>query len=188
MPRKKTRSSSKRAKKASIEMPVVNANAAGIDIGGNFHMVCPRQGQVKEFGVVTRQLHEIAKYLKQEGITTVAIESTGYHWKPLFVLLQDYGFEVLLVNARHIKNVRGRKTDVIDSQWIQLLHSLGLLNASFQLDNLGEELRSYTRHRSYLIRQRSKFISKMHAALIQMNIQLPTVIRDLTGKTGKDII
>ena len=84
--------------------------------------------------------------------------------------------------------MRGRKTDVIDSQWIQLLHSLGLLNASFQLDNLGEELRSYSRHRAYLIRQRSKFISKMHAALIQMNIQLPTVIRDLTGKTGKDII
>lgn len=188
MPRKKTKRVPKRAKKASIEMPVVNANAAGIDIGGNFHMVCPRQGQVKEFGVVTRQLHELAKYLKQEGITTVAIESTGYHWKPLFVLLQDYGFEVLLVNARHIKNVRGRKTDVIDSQWIQLLHSLGLLNASFQLDNLGEELRSYTRHRAYLIQQRSKFISKMHAALIQMNIQLPTVIRDLTGKTGKAII
>ncbi len=188
MPRKKTKPVPKRAKKASIEMPVVNANAAGIDIGGNFHMVCPRQGQVKEFGVVTRQLHELAKYLKQEGITTVAIESTGYHWKPLFVLLQDYGFEVLLVNARHIKNVRGRKTDVIDSQWIQLLHSLGLLNASFQLDNLGEELRSYTRHRAYLIQQRSKFISKMHAALIQMNIQLPTVIRDLTGKTGKAII
>ena len=188
MPRKKTKQVPKRAKKASIEMPIVNANAAGIDIGGNFHMVCPRQGQVKEFGVVTRQLHELANYLLQEGITTVAIESTGYHWKPLFVLLQDYGFEVLLVNARHIKNVRGRKTDVIDSQWIQLLHSLGLLNASFQLDNLGEELRSYTRHRSYLIQQRSKFISKMHAALIQMNIQLPTVIRDLTGKTGKAII
>ena len=188
MPRKKTKRVPKRGKKASIKMPVVNANAAGIDIGGNFHMVCPRQGQVKKFGVVTRQLHFLAKYLKTEGITTVAIESTGYHWKPLFVLLQDYGFEVILVNARHIKNVRGRKTDVIDSQWIQLLHSLGLLNASFQLDNLGEELRSYSRHRAYLIRQRSKFISKMHAALIQMNIQLPTVIRDLTGKTGKDII
>jgi len=178
----------KKAKQASIEMPVVHEHAAGIDVGGNFHMVCPRQGQVKKFGVVTRQLHELAKYLKKEGIITVALESTGYHWKPLFVLLQDYGFEVILVNARHIKNVRGRKTDVIDSQWIQLLHSLGLLNASFQLDNLGEELRSYSRHRSYLLEQRSKFINKMHAALIQMNIQLPTVIRDLTGKSGKAII
>lgn len=188
MPRKKTKKVRKRAKRPIIEMPIVNENAGGIDIGGNFHMVCPRQGQVKKFGVVTRQLHELAKYLKTEGITTVAIESTGYHWKPLFILLQDYGFEVILVNARHIKNVRGRKTDVIDSQWIQLLHSLGLLNASFQLDNLGEELRSYTRHRAYLIQQRSKFINKLHAALIQMNIQLPTVIRDLTGKTGKAII
>jgi len=188
MPRKKTKGSSKKVKQASIKMPVTNANAAGIDIGGKFHMLSVRQGHAKKFGVVTRELHELAKYLKKEGITTVAMESTGYHWKPLFVLLQDYGFEVILVNARHIKNVRGRKTDVIDSQWIQLLHSLGLLNASFQLDNLGEELRSYSRHRSYLLEQRSKFINKMHAALIQMNIQLPTVIRDLTGKSGKAII
>lgn len=188
MPKKTTKRSQKKVKQASIEMPVVNAHAAGIDIGGNFHMVCVRQGQVKKFGVVTRQLHELAKYLKVEGITTVAMESTGYHWKPLFMLLQSYGFEVILVNARHIKNVQGRKTDVLDSQWIQLLHSLGLLNASFQLDHLGEELRSYNRHRMYLIEQRSKFINKMHAALVQMNIQLPTVIRDLTGKTGSAII
>jgi len=188
MPRKKTKRKSKKAKQASIEMPVMNQHAAGIDIGGKFHMVCVNQGQVKRFGVVTRQLHELAKYLKKEGILTVALESTGYHWKPLFVLLQNYGFEVVLVNARHIKNVRGRKTDVVDSQWIQLLHSLGLLNASFQLDNLGEELRCYSRHRAYLLEQRSKFINKMHAALIQMNIQLPTVLRDLTGKSGKAII
>lgn len=188
MPKKATKRSQKKSKQTSIKMPVANMNAAGIDIGGKFHMVCVRQGQAKKFGVVTRQLHELAKYLKKEGITTVAMESTGYHWKPLFVLLQDYGFEVILVNARHIKNAQGRKTDVLDSQWIQLLHSLGLLNASFQLDNIGEELRSYSRHRAYLIQQRTKFINKMHAALVQMNIQLPTVIRDLTGKTGKSII
>lgn len=169
-------------------MPVVNLHAAGIDIGGRFHMVCPRQREVKKFGVVTRELRELAKYLKAEGITTVALESTGYHWKPLFVLLQSYGFGVVLVNAQHIKNVNGRKTDVIDSQWIQLLRSLGLLHASFQLDNLSEELRCYAWHRTYLIEQRSKFINKMHAALIQMNIQLPIVLRDLTGRTGKSII
>lgn len=171
-----------------IKMPVVNPHAAGIDIGGSFHAVCPRQGEVKNFGVVTRDLEHLADYLTKHGIRTVAMESTGYHWKPLFVLLQQRGFEVILVNAHHIKNVHGRKTDVLDCQWIQLLHSLGLVNASFQLDDLGEQLRSYTRHRQYLINQRSRFINKMHTALVQMNIQLPTVLRDLTGKSGIDII
>lgn len=178
----------KKAQNPSIRMNVQNANAAGIDIGGTFHMVCPRQGEVKKFGVVTRELHLLADYLTEHGIETVAMESTGYHWKPLFLLLQERGFEVYLVNAQHIKNVKGRKTDVIDCQWIQLLHSLGLLNASFQLDDIAEALRSYTRQRSYLIKQRSNFINKMHAVLVQMNIQLSTVIRDLTGKTGLTII
>ena len=171
-----------------IKMPVVNEHAAGIDIGGGFHAVCPRQGEVKNFGVVTRDLHRLADYLDEQGVKTVALESTGYIWKPLFVLLQQRGFEVLLVNARHIKNVQGRKTDVIDCQWIQLLHSLGLLNASFQLDDLGEQLRSYTRHRQYLLDQRTRFINKMNTALVQMNLQLKTAIRDLTGKSGIAII
>lgn len=151
-------------------------------------MVCPRQGEVQRFGVVTQELHRLAQYLQEQGIKSVAMESTGYHWKPLFLLLQDYGFETILVNARHIKNVKGRKTDVVDSQWIQLLHSLGLLDASFQLDNLTEELRQYTRQRRYLVEQRSKFVNKMHAALVQMNIQLGTVLSDLTGKSGQAII
>ena len=169
-------------------MPVVNHHAAGIDVGGRFHMVCPRQGEVQRFGVVTQELHRLAHYLQEQGVKSVAMESTGYHWKPLFLLLQDYGFETILVNARHIKNVKGRKTDVVDSQWIQLLHSLGLLDASFQLDNLTEELRQYTRQRRYLVEQRSKFVNKMHAALVQMNIQLGTVLSDLTGKSGQAII
>lgn len=178
----------KKAKQPVISMPVVNHHAAGIDVGGSFHMVCPRQGEVQRFGVVTQELHRLAQYLQEQGIKSVAMESTGYHWKPLFLLLQDYGFETILVNARHIKNVKGRKTDVVDSQWIQLLHSLGLLDASFQLDNLTEELRQYTRQRRYLVEQRSKFVNKMHAALVQMNIQLGTVLSDLTGKSGQAII
>jgi transposase len=178
----------KKAKEPLISMPVVNQHAAGIDVGGTFHMVCPRQGEVQKFGVVTQELHHLAQYLQDQGIKHVAMESTGYHWKPLFLLLQDYGFETILVNARHIKNVKGRKTDVVDSQWIQLLHSLGLLSASFQLDNLTEELRHYTRQRRYLVEQRSKFVNKMHAALVQMNIQLGTVLSDLTGKSGQAII
>lgn len=177
-----------KAKQAEIFMPVINHHAAGIDVGGKFHMVCPRQGEVRSFGVVTQELHRLAQYLQEQGVKSVAMESTGYHWKPLFMLLQAYGFETILVNARHIKNVKGRKTDVVDSQWIQLLHSLGLLKASFQLDNLTEELRQYTRQRRYLSDQRAKFVNKMHAALVQMNIQLGTVLSDLTGKSGQAII
>lgn len=176
------------SKARMIKMPVVNEHAAGIDVGGGFHSVCPQQGEVKNFGVVTRDVHLLADYLDEHGIKTVALESTGYIWKPLFVLLQQRGFEVILVNAQHIKNVQGRKTDVIDCQWIQLLHSLGLLNASFQLDDLGEQLRSYTRHRQYLMEQRTRFINKMNTALVQMNLQLKTVLRDLTGKSGIAII
>lgn len=178
----------KKAKQVQLSMPVINPHAAGIDIGGRFHVVSPRQGEVEQFGVVTQELHRLAQYLQSQGTKSVAMESTGYHWKPLFLLLQDYGFEVILVNARHIKNVKGRKTDVVDSQWIQLLHSLGLLSASFQLDNLTEELRQYTRQRRYLVQERSKFVNKMHAALVQMNIQLSSVLRDLTGKSGQAII
>jgi len=102
--RKSKKTTVKKAQGASIKMQVQNPNAAGIDIGGTFHMVCPRQGEVKKFGVVTRELHQLADYLEQEGIKTVAMESTGYHWKPLFLLLQEKGFEVYLVNARHIKS------------------------------------------------------------------------------------
>lgn len=173
---------------ASISMPVVNPHAAGIDVGGKFHAVCVNQEEVKEFGVFTEDLHHLAEYLKSHGIKTVAMESTGYHWKPLFVLLQDYSFEVILVNARHIKNVKGRKTDVVDSKWLQQLHSLGLLSASFQLDNFTEELRNYTRQRRYLIEQRTRFVNRVHAALVQMNIHLGRVMRDVMGKSGQAII
>jgi len=102
----KSTKSAVHAREHMIKMPVVNLDAAGIDIGGDFHAVCPRQGEVKNFGVVTRDLNHIADYLTEHDIRTVAMESTGYHWKPLFVLLQQRGFEVILVNAQHIKNVR----------------------------------------------------------------------------------
>jgi len=176
--------------KTFVEMPVINPKAAGIDVGSRSFFVCVGQGpsDVREFGVFTCDLHDIAKYLKELGYTTVAMESTGFYWKQLFVLLQDYGIEVILVNARHIKNVKGRKTDVIDSRWIQLLHSLGLLSASFQPDIMTEELRTYTRQRQYLLEQSSQQVLRINKNLTLMNLILKPVLRDLVGATGKKII
>lgn len=171
-----------------VSMPVVNANAAGIDMGSKSHFVCVAQDNVHEFGVFTSDLHLIAKHLKDNKIKTVALESTGFYWRPLYLLLQDYGFEVVLVNARHIKNVKGHKTDVVDSKWIQLLHSIGLLSNSFQPEASTYELRVLTRHRKALIEDASRFISKMNKILVLMNIQLHAVLRDITGESGLKVI
>ena len=176
--------------KTFMEMPIINLKAAGVDVGSRSFFVCVGQGanDVREFGIFTCDLHEIAKYLKNLGVQTVAMESTGFYWKQLFVLLQDYGFEVILVNARHIKNVKGRKTDVVDSRWIQLLHSLGLLSASFQPDLMTEELRTYTRQRQYLIQHASQQVLKMNKNLTLMNLQLKPILRDLVGLSGRNLI
>jgi transposase len=176
--------------KTFIEMPVVNPKAAGIDVGSRSFFVCVGQGpmDVKEYGVFTCNLHEIANDLKELDFKTVAMESTGFYWKQLFVLLQDYGFEVILINARHLKNVKGRKTDVVDARWIQLMHSLGLLSASFQPDNLTEELRAYTRQRQYLIEQAARQVLRINKNLTLMNLQLKPILRDLVGFTGQSII
>lgn len=173
-----------------VSMPLINPHAAGVDIGSRFHYVAIGEGKenTKKFGVFTEDLHQIASYLKSNGIKSVAMESTGFYWKPLFILLQDYGFKVILANAKHVKNVRGRKTDIIDCQWIQKLHSCGLLSASYQPDNFTAEVRAYTRHRRNLIQSASKYISKMQKTLVLMSIQLSTVLDDLTGKTGQAIL
>lgn len=173
---------------AMISMPVVNPNAAGIDAGSRSHYVCVAQDNVKAFKTHTAGLHQICKHLKSCSVKTVAIESTGFYWQQLFTMLQDYGFEVILVNAKHVKNVKGHKTDVVDSRWLQLLHSIGLLENSFQPDILTKELRQYTRHRRSMIETSSKFISKMNKSLVLMNIQLKTVLRDLTGESGLKVI
>ncbi|WP_345027341.1 IS110 family transposase, partial [Flavivirga jejuensis] len=181
----------KKRKKAPIKMikmPVVNPHAAGIDIGSRSHYVCVSQDNVKEFTSFTTDLHEIAKHLTFHGIKTVALESTGFYWQQLFTLLQSYGFEIILVNARHVKNVKGHKTDVVDSKWLQLLHSIGLLSNSFQPDIFTKELRQYVRHRKSLIETSSRYISKMNKSLVLMNIQLKTVLRDLTGESGLKVI
>ncbi|RME08583.1 MAG: hypothetical protein D6816_05420 [Bacteroidetes bacterium] len=176
---------------AQMEFSLVNEHAAGIDVGSRTHWVSigTLEGQTREYGVFTDDLHAMCQWLKSEGIRTVALESTGFYWKQLFLMLQSYGMEVCLVNASYTKNVRGRKpSDLADSQWIWKLHSVGLLTASFQPSFFTEELRTYTRHRKRLIEDASRCTNKIQKCLIMMNIQLPIVISDVTGKSGTAII
>ena len=174
------------------QMTVINPTAAGIDVSDTEMMVAyPINAdllEIRVFGCYTRDLHSIAKCLRENGTTTVAMESTGVYWVPLFLLLQEYGFEVFLVNAKHVKNVTGRKDDESDAEWIQKLHSCGLLTASFQPDNLGRTLRSIVRHRKNLVHTSSTYLNRMQKALELMNIKLHTVISDIDGKTGLMII
>jgi transposase len=171
---------------------IVNLNAAGIDISSKEHYVAVPEGRSKEsvrcFQSFTRDLHELAKWLKECRIKTVAMESTGVYWYHLYTVLLDYGFEVDLVNAYHVKNVPGRKSDVSDARWLQQLHSFGLLKGCFQPDNQTRSLRNYVRQRKQLITQMSREVQRMQKALEQMNIKLNNVIRDIQGKTGMAII
>lgn len=171
---------------------LVHPNAAGIDVASEMHFVAvptSRDEQsVRKFGSYTQDLHELARWLKKCQIDTVAMESTGIYWIQLYLILEEYGFEVFLVNARHIKNVSGRKSDVQDCQWIQQLHSYGLLNASFQPDLLGRELRTYMRHRKNLTQSYAMQVQLMQKAFEQMNIKLHNALADITGKSGIAII
>ena len=177
--------------KEGVKFTIVNPHAAGIDVGSKSHWVAIGldDDEVQEFGVFTEDLHELCKWLKSKGIQTVAMESTGFYWKQLFVMLQTYGMEVYLVNASFTKNVQGRKpSDKADGRWIWRLHSVGLLPASFQPDLFTEELRTYTRHRKRLIEGASQCVNRMQKCLTLMNIQLPVVLSDITGKSGQAII
>ncbi|NJO92608.1 MAG: IS110 family transposase [Chloroflexia bacterium] len=174
------------------QIPVINPRAAGIDISDTEMMVAypinQSQLEIKAFGCYTVDLHSIASCLKGNGVTSVAMESTGVYWVALFLLLQEYGFEVILVNARHVKNVTGRKDDESDAEWIQKLHSCGLLQPSFQPDNITRTLRSLVRHRKNLVRTSCTYLNRMQKALELMNIKLHTIISDIDGKTGLLII
>jgi transposase len=174
------------------QLSAMNPNAAGIDIGAQSHFVAvpPDRDEraVREFGAFTSDLYKLADWLTSWGVETVAMESTGVYWIPLFGVLEERGFEVLLVDPRRLKNVPGRKTDVVDSQWLQQLHTYGLLGGAFRPDEDIRQLRSYLRHRSMLVDYASHHIQHMHKALTQMNIKLQHVVSDITGKTGMDII
>lgn len=171
---------------------ILRPNAAGIDVASEIHYVAVPPDRcsepVKRFGSFTEDIHEVAKFLKQCQIDTVAMESTGIYWIQLYLILEEYGFEVFLVNAHHIKNVSGRKSDVLDCQWIQELHSYGLLSKSFQPDSITRELRSYLRQRKSLTESYSKQVLHIQKAFEQMNIKLHNVLTDITGKTGQIII
>lgn len=170
----------------------LNQHAAGIDIGSRSHFVAIPEGlseqSVREFSTFTDSLVELTDWLTSCGITTVAMESTGIYWIPVFELLERRGFEVRLVNARHVKNVPGRKSDVLDCQWLQQLHTYGLLRGAFRPKSQVCTLRAYVRQRSTLVRNASSHIQHMQKALAQMNVLLHNVVTDITGVTGMSII
>ena len=177
------------------DLPVVNPHAAGIDVGATEHYVCvpadavgPEESAVRSFGAFTGELDQLVEWLLACGVETVAMESTGVYWIPLFQKLEAAGREVVLVNARHLKQVPGRKTDLKDCQWIQRLHSYGLLSGSFRPDDAICRLRTFMRHRANLIESCSQQVLHMQRALDQMNVHLHHVISDLDGETGLRIV
>jgi transposase len=170
----------------------INRNAAGIDVGARaMYVAVPAdrsETPVRSFGTVTADLHQIAQWLSDCGITSVAMESTGVYWIPLWEILEGYGIDVILVDARKVKNVSGRKADVSDAQWLQTLHTYGLLAGCFRPEADIRTLRSYLRQRQTLVEARAECVQHMHKALVQMNIQLTQVVTDITGVTGMRII
>lgn len=172
------------------KMKVIHSNAAGIDVGSKSHFVAigQQKDEVREFGCYTNDLHGLCLWLKEKSVDTVALESTGSYWQSLFVMLQDYGLNPILVNGKFTRNVKGRKTDVLDCQWIQKLHMLGLLEGSFIPDIFTETLRQYCRHRQTLLEDAASYIKKMQKALRLTNIRLDVALRDVTGVSGKAMI
>ena len=171
---------------------LTHPNAAGIDIGSAAHFVAVPPDRddepVREFASFTTDLHRLADWLDACNVDTVAMESTGVYWIPLYELLESRGFTVLLVNARHVKNVSGRKSDVLDCQWLQQLMSFGLLHGAFRPAEQVCVLRSLSRQRTMLLRSQGRFVQHMQKALTQMNIQLANVISDVAGETGQRIL
>ena len=174
-------------------LPVLNPNVAGIDLGAREHWVCcPQKGRknpnVKKFSTVTSDLNRIASWLHKEGVTSVAMESTSVFWIPLFEILEAKGIEVFLVNSRQLCHVPGRKTDMQDCQWLQLLHSCGLLRGSFRPNESICRLRAMKRQAANLVEERTKTIQWMQKALDQMNVNVHHAVSKLAGKTGLAII
>ena len=181
-----------RRERLPAELSQVNLNAAGVEVGASSHFVAVSADRaerpVREFAAFTADLYRLADWLAQCGVETVVMESTGVYWIPLFGVLEERGFQVMLVDPRRIKNVSGRKTDVLDCQWLQQLHTCGLLSGAFRPDADIRRLRSYLRQRAMLVEYASHHIQHMQKALTQMNVKLQHVISNITGKTGMDII
>jgi len=188
----KSKSSRKPGKNRPAAPRRINPNTAGIDIGAEELFVAVPADRdpdpVRRFLGFTEDLHALARWLVACGVTSVAMESTGVYWIPVAHILEPYGLDICLVNAHHVKNLPGRKSDVQDCQWLQELHSYGLLAASFRPADQICVLRSYWRHRARLIQYAGAHIQHMQKALVQMNLQLHRVISDVTGVTGLRII
>ena len=176
--------------KDKISMEIVNPRAAGIDIGSRSHWVAIGQGpnDFKEFGVYNEDLYSIAQWLRENEIKTVAMESTGTYWQSLYAVLIAEGFQVILCNGKFTKNIKGKKTDIQDCQWIQKLHSIGLLSGSFLPDQATEQLRTFCRHRANLLDSAAAASKKMQKYLRLLNLRLDVVVNDICGLTGMAII
>lgn len=176
--------------KKQIALDVVNPNAAGIDIGSRSHWVAVGQNaeDVKEFGVYSQDQLDMCTWLQSKNVTSIAMESTGTYWQNLFSTLVSQGFDVILVNGKQTKNIKGKKTDIKDCQWIQKLHSLGLLSASFLPDSDTDTIRTYSRHRQNLLSQSSSCVRRIQKYLRLMNMRLEVAVRDVVGLTGTAII
>jgi transposase len=173
-------------------LEIVHPNAAGIDVGGSEHWVAVSPDRdpepVRRFGCFTADLREMGRWLVEKGVRSVALQSTGVYWMPVFEILEQQGLEVFLVNARHTKNVPGRKSDVQECQWLLKLHAFGLLNNSFQPTDEIRIARTLWRHRGNLVAEASSVIQRMQKALTEMNVQLSNVLSDLSGMSGMTII
>jgi transposase len=182
----------KKSSKSERDLRVVNPDAAGIDIGSVRHYVAIPEGRVgrtiENFGCVTAELERMANWLIGCGVSTVALESTGVYWIPVCEVLEDRGLEVVLVDPRQVKNVKGRKTDVEDAAWIQKLHSFGLLSAAFRPKAEMQVVRDYWRLRTHLVKDAARQIHLMQKSLEQMNVQVHKVLTDISGISGLRIL
>ena len=178
--------------KKKAGFPILYPNAAGIDIASREHYVAvnplSNEHPVRSFGCYTEDLYALRDWLFECNVDTVAMEATGIYWVSLYLILEEAGMQVFLVNAKHVKNVSGKKSDVKDAEWIRQLHSCGLLSSSFQPDTFTRILRSYMRHRKNLTEMSATHIRMMQKGMEQMNIKLQNVIADITGKSGQAII
>jgi len=192
MNRKQRRELARKIHADDVTLDVVHPAAAGIDIGNESHYVAvsPKRDSepVRRFGCTTAELKAMAAWLKECGIETVAMQSTGVYWIPVYDILEEAGFEVYLVNARDTKNLPGKKTDVQESQWLMKLHTYGLLRNSFRPTNEIRMMRNYWRQRNDLVRSAGRHIQRIQKVLTQMNVQLGNVISDVSGLTGQAII
>lgn len=190
--RKPRKSQSRKFVDPTQGLPMLNLNAAGIDVGNREHYVAVPPGRdpqpVRKFGSFTADLHRMAQWLKACGVDTVVMQATGVYWVGLFQVLQDYGLNPQVVNAQHTKSLPGRKSDVQECQWLQKLHTFGLLNRSFRPAQDIGVLRCYLRQRENLVSAASTCIQHMQKALTEMNVQLANVISDITGITGMAIL